>query len=106
VKSRYSDGTHIGEHAHRRERAIARVLPAAGTREEGTAADGGETRGGAGAAATATGQMLRRGVRGQRYSNHAGCRKELREYLGVHKKRYILQTAAQVRGAKAAQEGW
>lgn len=59
-----SDGAHIREHAHRRERAIACILQAAGTCEEGTTADGGETCGGASAATTIAGQMLRCRVRG------------------------------------------
>lgn len=100
-----SDGAHIGEHAHRRERAVAGVLQAAGACEEGAAADGGEAGGGAGAAAAAAGQVLRRGVRGQRRPHDARRREELREHPGVHQERHILQAAAQVRGAKAAQEG-
>lgn len=100
-----SDRTDIGEHAHRRERAVAGVLPATGAREEGAAADGGEARGGARAAAAAARQVLRRRVRRQRRQDYAGSREELREYPRVHKERDILQAAAQVRGAEAAQEG-
>jgi len=85
IKSRCcSNGTYIREHAHRRERAIARILQAAGAREKSSATDGGETSRGAGATTTIARQMLRRGVRGQRYTNDAGCWEELREYPRVH----------------------
>lgn len=49
--------------------------------------------------------MLRRRVCGQRDSNYARRREELREHPGVHQERHILQATAQVRGAEAAQEG-
>ena len=53
MKSYYcSSGTHIREHAHRRERAIARILQAAGACEKSSAANGGETSRGTGATTT------------------------------------------------------